>query len=227
MSHAIAAYPRAYREFSEALAEIELDIASLQRPLKRCDLAECRGTCCHDGVYLSTEESEVIRKLVKTSRRELESLGLDLPEKPVVYGRWRDSASGPKTATRPEPMSESAVDYPSHFPDTNCIFLLPDARCGLQILGEKKELSPWFYKPITCWMHPLSISTRAGKSILTLYSEESDPQRYEDYDGFTCRTHCGRTCEGGEPAYRVLQEELEMLGQLGGRDFISEIVSSL
>lgn len=228
MSHAIAAFPNTYEKFARQLREIEIDIESLLRPITRCDLDDCRGTCCHDGVYLGGEESDVIRSLVNENRDEFAEMGLDLPASPIVYGNWRGYTSGPKTVTKPIPMKRLAKDYPEHFPETNCVFLLSDARCGLQVLAHQREKEPWFYKPITCWMHPLSIEeSEDGTSRLTLHNEENDPQMYDDYDGFTCRTHCGRTCQGGEPAYRVLKQELELLGRVGGRDLVGEIESYL
>lgn len=201
-----------------------LDIEALQRPLERCDLRACGGTCCHDGVYLSSEEAKVIRELGESRRDEIEGQGVSLPKQLVVYGKWRDAASGPKTATRTVAMNEKVADYPEHFPNTNCVFLLDDARCALQSLAVEEGKHPWHYKPLTCWLHPLSISSGPNhKPMLTLYSEETDPQRYPDYDGFVCRTHCGRTCDGGEPAWRVLRWEIETLGEIGGRDLIAEI----
>lgn len=201
------------------LAGAELDGPAFERKIKRCDLTQCRGTCCHDGAYLSGEEASVIRDLVAARRDDLKEIGLDLPEQVIVFGKWRDVASGPKTATREVPMRDSAESYPDHFPETNCVFLLDDARCGLQVLAEKDGLPKWHFKPFTCWMHPLSITGGAGgKAKITLYSEETDPQRYEDYDGFVCRTHCGRTCEEGEAAKEVLAEELEMLKELMSGD---------
>lgn len=80
------------------------------------------------------------------------------------------------------------------------------------------------YKPLTCWMHPLSIAGDAsGRPRLTLYDEASDPQRFEDYDGFACRTHCGRTAPGGEPAWKILGDEIAALGEIGDRDLVAEI----
>lgn len=224
MNHAITAFSQTLERMATVVRGMKIDFDSLQRPLSRCDLDACRGTCCHDGVYLSSEEANVIRELVEGSRDELEEIGLNLPEKVVVFGKWRDITSGPKTATRPEPMHEKVEEYPEHFEDTNCVFLLLDARCGLQVLAENRGLHPWFYKPMTCWLHPLSIGTGAnGMSEVRLYDEKSDPQRYEDYDGFVCGTHCGRTCEAGRPAYQVLDDELAMLGAMGDRDFPAEI----
>lgn len=228
MSHAIAAYPETREMLAASVREMSIDFDALSRPLSRCDLAKCRGTCCHDGVYLSSEEARVIRELSKSARTELEERGAKLPEQTVVYGKWRDVTSGPKTATRPEAMSRKADRFPEHFPDTNCVFLLPDARCSLQVYAVDCGLHPWHFKPLTCWLHPLSITAGPDrKPRLTLYSEETDPQRFPDYDGFVCRTHCGRTSDGGEPAWRVLREELQELGAIGGRDLVGEIEESL
>ncbi|MEO0415968.1 MAG: hypothetical protein AAF226_13555, partial [Verrucomicrobiota bacterium] len=182
---------------------------------------------CHDGVYLSREEADGVRDTVDAKRAELEAEGAKLPEKVVVYGNWRNQISGPKTATFEHPMDRTALEYPEHFANTRCVFLLEDSRCSLQALAMAEGKQPWFYKPLTCWLHPLSITRRRNQSVLTLYSEETDPQRYPDYDGFVCRTHCGRTCKEGPPAWQVLRDELDYLGQCGGRDLIKEIVDSL
>lgn len=224
MDRAITAYPETLAWLGETVAAIAVDAASLRRPLRRCDLARCGGTCCHDGVYLGPEEAEVVRAVVAESRDELEAMGLDLPSQVVVYGSWRGAVSGPKTVVRPEPRRGIVEGYPDHFPETACVFLLPDARCGLQALALGRGLPPWFYKPLTCWMHPIAIEgIDEGRPVLVLHDEETDPQRYPDYDGFVSRTHCGRNCPGGDPAWRVLEEELRFLGGLGGRDLVAEI----
>ncbi len=224
MDRAITVYPETLTWLGETVAAMKVDTASLRRPLRRCDLALCRGTCCHDGVYLGPEEAEVLRRVVSGARGEFETMGLSLPDPVVVYGRWRGAGSGPKTAVRPEPKRGAVEDYPSHFPETACVFLLPDARCALQALAMRQGLPPWYYKPLTCWMHPLAIDgVEEGQPVLTLHDEASDPQRFSDYDGFVSRTPCGRTCAGGEPAWRVLEEELRFLGGLGERDLVGEL----
>ncbi|MDF1658416.1 MAG: hypothetical protein P1U58_12450 [Verrucomicrobiales bacterium] len=227
MSHAIAAYPETRELLADTVQAMTLDHEALSRPLRRCDLAKCGGNCCHDGVYLSSGEAGAIRALVQDHPEELEKTGASLPGQVVVYGKWRDITSGPKTATRSAPMKASVADYPSHFPETNCVFLLPDARCALQAYSVAQGLHPWHWKPLTCWLHPLSITAGPNhKPILTLYSEETDPQRFDDYDGFVCRTHCGRTEEAGEPAWQVLWEEIEALGEIGDRDLLAELEKS-
>jgi len=225
MSHAIAAYEQSNAYLGGIVRDLRLDHEALNRPLRRCDLSVCGATCCHDGVYLSAEEANVVRGLAMERRESFERLGLDLPDRPVVYGRWRDAASGPKTATRPVPRRDRVADYPAHFPETGCVFLLDDARCALQVLATEEGRDPWFYKPITCWLHPLSIAGGEDGEpfVLTLHDGESDPQRYVDYDGFVSRTPCGRIRTEGEPAWRVLRAELERLGELGERDLIGEL----
>ncbi|MDF1850062.1 MAG: DUF3109 family protein [Verrucomicrobiales bacterium] len=226
MSHAIAGFPEAYKHLADLVREMTLDQESLQQPLRRCDLNQCQGTCCHDGVYLSSEEARVIREISPEVNGALRSSRWSLPKQTVVYGRWREVASGPKTATREAPERDIIPDYPSHFPKTSCVFLLPDARCALQVWATERGLHPWYFKPLTCWLHPLSIRAGADhKPRLTLPTPETDPQRYEDYDGFSCRTHCGRREEQGEAAWKVLQDELEVLGKIGNRDLISELLN--
>lgn len=216
----------------ELVRNLEIDHEALSRPLRPCDLGRCRGTCCHDGVYLDADEAPVLRQLVTEARSEIEATGLpSLPEPAIVPGSWRGRVSGSKTATRPEPMAERAETYPTHFPDTACVFLLPDARCALQQLAIDRGLDPWFYKPATCWLHPLSIETPPGSrhpSRLTIHTPETDPQRFPDYEGFASRTPCGTIrAEGEKPAWQVLRGELQRLGRIGGRDLIGEIESSL
>ncbi|HRQ89022.1 MAG TPA: DUF3109 family protein [Bacteroidia bacterium] len=227
MGCAITAFPETLEWLGDAVSRMEIDAEALCRSLRRCDLSECRGTCCHDGVYLGPEEAAALRSLVERERPALEAEGLSLPEQVVVYGSWRGTVSGPKTAVRHEPRHGVVSGYPEHFPETACVFLLPDARCGLQALAMRGGLPPWFYKPLTCWLHPLAIDgIEEDRPVLTLHDESTDPQRFPDYDGFVCRTHCGRTCPGGEPAWQVLEEELRFLGGLAGRDLVAEIAEN-
>lgn len=220
--------PSANTRLAEIVPSLELDIPALQRKLKRCNLAVCHGNCCHDGVYLEPEEATMLRRLVLASRPDIKALGIDLPENPIVYGSWRGVVSGPKTAVRQDPKRQNLSNHPSHFPKTSCVFLLPDARCALQALAMERDLPPWTYKPISCWLHPLTIEEREGRpSLLTLHDETNDPQTYPDYPGFVSRTQCGCTCADGEPAWQVLQDEIAYLGQIGSRDLLKEIAEHI
>lgn len=208
------AFPETEAYIADLVKDAEIDQEAFAKPLARCDLSKCRGTCCHDGVYLNSDEAAMIRELVEMHRDYFdEALGLDLPQQVVVYGQWPlGGNSGPKTATRAEPMAETAEDYPSHFPDTMCTFLMQDGRCGLQMLSVREGHHPWFFKPFTCWIHPIAIT--ADKKI-TLHDRESDPHNFPEYDGFASRTGCGKLQECGEPALEVLSEELAMLKKIG------------
>lgn len=220
-----SAFPATLAELGEVVREAEIDVAAFHRPLSLCRLSDCRGTCCHDGAYLESEEACVIRRLAGEERERFAAMGLQLPTRPVVYGSWRGACSGPKTVTRPFPMSELARDYPAHFPDTNCVFLLPDARCALQKFAQDEGLDPWHYKPVSCWLHPISLTAgdRHQPAWLTLYTPETDPQRFPDYAGFASCTPCGRTDPCGQPAHETLAGELRHLSRISGRDLLAEI----
>lgn len=211
------AYTDTARHVRQLLAAAVVDHNGLDRPIARCDLRECHGTCCHDGVYLNPDEAALIPELVGLHRPFFTELGLDLPEKVVVWGSSQ-GVSGPKTATKPSPMSELASGYPAHFAQTQCVFLDGEARCGLQLLAVDLGRHPWYYKPFTCWMHPLSIDGNR----LTLHDRESDPQNLPGYPGFVSRTPCGRVNKCGAPARKVLREELAALSEFAGRDLCPE-----
>jgi hypothetical protein len=208
----------------DVVRSLVLDLDALSRPLARCELKVCHGTCCHDGVYLAGDEADAILNLVGEAGDEFRAMGLKLPDPCVVYGAESGIASGWKTATVTVSPDVQAIDYPKHFPMTRCVFLLADSRCALQVIAEQRNLPKWHYKPTTCWLHPLSLLTEGGRTpILTLHNERNDPQIRSGYPGFVPHTHCGRTCHGGQPAHLVLAEELEALGALGGRDLLAEL----
>ena len=207
----------------QLLEHAVVDFRAFQRKISRCDLADCHGTCCHDGVFLNRDEAPLIRELARTQREALLEFGCELPERPVVFGK-SEFASGPKTATKPAPMRKLVRDYPAHFEETQCVFLTPDARCGLQLLAESEGRHPWFFKPFTCWIHPISIEREPGGGTrLTLHDQTTDPQHRTGYEGFVSRTGCGRDEVCGQPAFQVLSDELKTLGDLAGRDFLGEI----
>lgn len=200
------------------LRDAKVDEKAFRKPISLCDLSRCHGTCCHDGVYLNGDEASLIPKLASNHATKFQSYGLNLPERPVVYGKTA-STSGPKTATKPVAMSDLVADYPSHFADTNCVFLCADGRCGLQRLSEDLGKPPWYYKPFTCWLHPVAIVREGQTTRITLHDRESDPQNTPDYPGFASLTGCGQEAICGKPAREVLDRELTMLGKIADRDF--------
>jgi hypothetical protein len=128
---ALTAYPRTEASLRRELSSAPIHIASLQRLLRRCDLARCKGMCCYDGIYLSAEEATVISDLAMREARFFEDLGLSLPERVVVEGAWENLVSGMKTAVVGWSGSALVEGFPEHFRDTACVFHLRDGRCGL------------------------------------------------------------------------------------------------
>ena len=180
-----------------------VDDASFERPLARCDLAECGGTCCTHGASLNAEEALVIRQLSRKHAERLRAMVPDLPDAPVV-----DAEGGARTALKPRDMRARVADYPPHFPDAACAYLDPDARCALQRLAAEHGRDPWAYKPLACWLHPIALAP----DRVVLPDVDTDPYP----GGFASRTPCGRTCAGGRPAREVLAPELAHLARLTG-----------
>jgi hypothetical protein len=135
---------------------------------------------------------------------------------------FEEGATRWKTATRPAAPEELAADFPPHFARTRCVFLDDAHRCVLQRLSVRENRPPWFWKPVSCWMHPLVLRPPgAGRPspVLTVPSPADDPER------FASCTHCGRPEPAGAPAREVLDEELRMLHALAGRDFVRELAA--
>jgi len=220
---ALTAYPGIAADVGGQVREARLDHAAFERPIRACELERCRATCCHDGVHLSAEEAAGIMALLDEHAASLASYGLELTDEPVV-----EVAGGWKTAVRAARPGELAEDYPAHFPRTRCVLLDSLGRCGLQRLAMAQERHPWYYKPLTCWIHPLALrpmNRDRDRPELTLHRPEDDPQREAGYPGFASCTHCGRPDADGGPARLILAAELAALGELAGRDLLGELGS--
>ncbi len=213
------AYPLTEQALRDQAASLRLDTASFSRPLQRCDLTECRGTCCYDGVYVNQEEAEVLRKTAKSAIDFFKNVGISDLEDPIVEGTWEGAKLGQKTATVAFPFSKVVPEFPKHFQDTRCVFLTSDARCSLQLLAVSEGRHPWYYKPITCWLHPITM--RAG--AINLPSKETDPHITATYPGFVSASPCGGVCKKGPPASETLKEEVDFLGKIIGRNLLAEI----
>ena len=201
------AYPELEKELARQVREAALDHQAFETPLHLCELSRCGGMCCHDGVFLGSEEATVIAALVEDDE-PFERRG----------GRL-------KTRTTSALDSQLGEGFPSHFLKTRCTFLDENHHCFLQKKALKAEKHPWFWKPFPCWLHPMTFMRDEGsrRPILTLPTAGKDPQRSENYPGFASQTPCGQLREGGQPAWRVLSEELRFLGLIGGRDLLGEL----
>jgi hypothetical protein len=198
-----------------------VDAASFQRRLRRCQISECRGMCCYDGVYVSRGAAAVIERVAREHAAFFAGLGLRLPERLTVEGDWAWKRGGLKMAVTRRPFSTTVKGYPPHFTDTACVFLAGDGRCSLQLLSVHLGRHPWYYKPPKCWQHPMTLEGEA-KAVLLLHSDRTDPYRFPGYDGFVSRIFCGRTDPEGDPAAFVLADELRFLSRIVGRDLLVE-----
>ncbi len=218
----LTAFASAEAALVERCAQSPVDGAAFRRKISRCSLRHCRGTCCYDGVHVDDDTAKILQQLADERAEDFRAMGLNLPDAVVVREQWRGSNPTTKTAVRPFPFKSAVEDYPSHFNETACVFLLDDARCGLQALAEQDDRHPWYYKPFSCWLHPIAVSA----PNITLPDESTDPFRFPDYDGFASRTFCGRSCAGGQPAADVLRNELEFLGRMLDRDLVAAMSDS-
>ena len=189
-----SAFPKTISALASQLQEAAVDHEAFEMPLRLCQLSECRATCCHDGVFLSPEEAALLGEGVET----------------LSDGRQ-------KTATEPSTAEQRAAYFPDHFPKTRCTFLDEKNRCQWQLKSVAEGKHPWFYKPISCWMHPILLERREGRPVLTLRKVEDDTK------GFASQTPCGRLREGADPARLTLSTELEMLDAISGRQFFAEL----
>jgi hypothetical protein len=214
----LTAFKASQNSLQKKLSSARINSGEFQRKLTRCSLATCHGTCCYDGASVDPETGEQVQKLANERRSDFAAMGLNLPETVVETSEW-NGVTGTKTSVRPFPFRSLVRDYPTHFNETACVFLLNDGRCGLQLLSEQDGKHRWYYKPFTCWLQPIKLS----QSAIRLYDENTDPNRLPNYDGFVIRTHCGRTETCGRPAVEVLHEELAFLGKLLDRDLLAEL----
>jgi hypothetical protein len=217
----LTAYPADEADLRSRMAGGRVDAGSFRRPVARCQISACRGMCCYDGVYVSRESAAVIEGVAQEHAGFFAGLGLRLPERVIVEGRWPWKKGGLKTAVTPRAFSETVEGFPPHFNDTACVFLTGDGRCSLQLLSMHLGRHPWHYKPVKCWMHPITLEGEAS-AVLLLHSDRTDPYRFPGYDGFVSRIFCGRTCPGGAPAAVVLADELTFLSRIVGRDLLVE-----
>lgn len=180
--------------------------------------------CCYHGAHVNEEQAQVLQRLAQEEGAYFASIGVVLPETVIVEGHWRGQPSGGKTALKPWGFRALVEGFPAHWEETACVFLTPEGYCGLQALAASKGLHPWYFKPFTCWLHPIVIPEDCG---IMIYEESNDPTIYPDYPGFNTVTPCGALAPEGLPAHEVLAPEIAFLGAMLGRDLLGEIREAL
>lgn len=173
--------------------------------LARCDLGQCEGRCCYDGVYLLPAEERFLEELVS----RVPALRAVLPEQFIVDGYWGGSFFGRKTATRPHDYR--SADFPAHFSRTRCVFADEKGYCELEKLARANDMHPWSFKPTTCWMFPLQDDN--DEPAAPVSGPEDDPYHTSDYPGYATCVPCGSHNAKGRPWREALREEIEYLAQ--------------
>ncbi len=213
------AYPGVEEILARQLREAALDHEAFTMRLKACELPKCRATCCHDGALLTDEEMQGIGEAVEGQRERLVAYGWEEEHYLNTDGRQG------RTVTLAAGDEVLAEDFPPHFPRTRCIFLDRQHRCVLQRLAMDTGRHPWWWKPVSCWMHPLLLRPPSGsqRPLLTLARPGKDAAAEVGYPGFGSCTPCGVEADDGVPAWQTLRHELELLGKISGRDLLSEL----
>jgi hypothetical protein len=173
--------------------------------LSRCDIDQCEGRCCYDGVYLLPAEEQFLRELVE----RVPALRAAVPEQFIVDGYWGGSYFGRKTATRAHDYRSR--DYPAHFSRTRCVFADARGLCELEKLARSNGMHPWSFKPTTCWMFPLQ--DEDGEPAPPVGGPEDDPFHSDEYPGYAPCVPCGRNDPQGRPWREALREEIDYLEQ--------------
>jgi len=171
--------------------------------LATCDIVQCEGRCCYDGVYLQPGEEAFLRELVA----RLPQLRAVLPDEFIVDGYWDGELLGRKTATRPQEYR--SADFPVHFTRTRCVFGDSQGFCELERFARANGQHPWTFKPTTCWMFPLQDD--AGEPAEPVRGAADDPYCTPEYPGYASCLPCGRHDPAGKPWRAALAGEIGYL----------------
>jgi len=171
--------------------------------LSGCDIRQCEGRCCYDGVYLLPGEEQFLHELVA----RVPALAARLPAEFIVDGWWDGEHLGRKTATRP--VEYKAADFPAHFTRTRCVFSDGEGYCELEKLARSRNQHPWTFKPATCWMFPLQ--DEDGEPAAPVRGPEDDPYVAPGYAGYASCVGCGKHDSAGRPWRQALEREIAYL----------------
>lgn len=205
----------AFKHLSETYAHAALDIPAFKRRYKRCNLDECQGICCYGGVAPEQAEIPVIKKTVKDHRDFFRKLGLDITDMPFTH------TADNQVRTDITPFTYRSP--PPHFEHSSCALRDAQGRCSLQLLSASLGHDAWWFKPLTCWLFPISFSNAEDIPLITIHTTTTDPVKSDHYPGYTAFTSCGSEHDDGQEGYIVFQEELKALSLWLKRDLLGEI----
>lgn len=208
----------AYDAIRAAYRDAPLDVAAFRRRYARCDLAECQGMCCYGGVSPEQAEIAVIKQATKAHRAFFREAGLDITDMPFTH------TADNQVRTDIAPFAYASL--PAHFDHTACALRDAQGRCTLQLLGARLGEDAWWFKPLTCWLFPISLTDAEDRPCITIHTERSDPVKSGHYPGFTAHTRCGAEHPGGIEGHRLFRDELGALSELLGRDLLKELADA-
>lgn len=166
--------------------------------LHYCDLKVCEGICCSDGAFLLPEEEQAIHDVVAKYPQHFKHL----PKNYIFDGEWEGNL-GRKTAV----YKFGYKNKPAHFANTRCAFSESDGKCSLQTLAVKLDKHKWHFKPMGCWLFPLSADDKG--LIAPPRSRREDPNNLgKDYPGFASFAPCGKHEAKGKVWWIQLKEEV-------------------
>ncbi len=166
--------------------------------LHYCELHACEGICCSDGAFLLPEEEALIHQVVAQHPEHF----THLPANYIFDGEWEGN-TGRKTAV----YAFNYKNKPAHFANTRCAFSEQDGKCSLQTLAVKLAKHKWHYKPMGCWLFPLSSDDKG--LVAPPRTRRQDPNNLgKHYPGFATFTPCGKHDAKGKVWWIQLKEEV-------------------
>lgn len=148
----------------------------------------CNGECCYYGVYTDKTESEKI---------------LSLKDKliPLMDETQSKNISDWFEEPQEDDDFESGIAVGTEVINGKCAFLDKNGLCVIQSLAINEGKHPWDYKPLYCYLFPITIFEKA----LTLDNEHIDRLK-----------KCNRSNENGTTIIDFCKDELtRFLGEEG------------
>lgn len=121
-----------------------------KKAITRCALAQCKGGCCADGVWVDLhqadrilDQADMIKPHLPPERRDTSTWFAELHDDDPSF------PSGKYTGT-------TTVADASHPSGTTCVFLRPEDRfCAIQYASFVNGHAPWALKPHYCCLFPV------------------------------------------------------------------------
>ncbi|MCL4504658.1 MAG: DUF3109 family protein [Chloroflexi bacterium] len=178
-----------------------------KKPIMRCEIGECKGGCCSDGVWVDMgqaqailEHAEMIAPYMPPERRNKETWFAE---------HYNDDKSFPSG----EYIGTTTVVDETHPGGTTCVFLRPEDRyCAIQAASLADGMPGWELKPHYCCMFPL-VDEYDESGIAKRLMLDSENSLFEHGGG------CYKDATTLQPVFQVYAEETSMvLGVDGYRD---------